>query len=397
MVTPSLPAATETAPKKQKNRPSIKESIQLKLWLKAGGLCSFHGCQEPLNYDSLTLHETNFSNIAHIVAFSEDGPRGKHPLPAARRNDYDNLMLVCTHCHKLIDSKENEHKFPADLLHSYKHVHEEQIGFARELVQKRSKTHLVRCRANIQNEMVQISLEEIQDAIHPRYPASRHFTDLDLTRFAGDDSPAYWQSKKQEISKVIEKMLTPGGATDTVEHISVLAMGPMPLLIHLGNCLSNKIPTDLYQRHRDTERWAWKAEGKVLDFTFNKIKDGTSNDVVVAISLSGRVRLETLTGGPLEAATIYEISLNDEDPSLTFLNRKETLANFRVAYRNAISQLDNRHPGLKTIHLLPAVPAPIAVLCGRELLHKVDPVLAVYDFNKNKNGFDFTMEVNNGC
>jgi hypothetical protein len=25
--------------------------------------------------------------------------------------------------------------------------------------------------------------------------------------------------------------------------------------------LSNKIPTDLFQRHRDTENWTWKTHG----------------------------------------------------------------------------------------------------------------------------------------
>jgi len=46
------------------------------------------------------------------------------------------------------------------------------------------------------------------------------------------------------------------------------------------------------------------------------------------------------------------------------------------------------------IHLFPAVPAPIALLCGRELLPKADPSLMVYDYVDNKQGFKFALQVN---
>lgn len=52
------------------------------------------------------------------------------------------------------------------------------------------------------------------------------------------------------------------------------------------------------------------------------------------------------------------------------------------------------HIALDEIHLFPAVPAPVAVLCGRELLPKVDPALLVYDSNKKTNGFQPILRVN---
>ena len=49
---------------------------------------------------------------------------------------------------------------------------------------------------------------------------------------------------------------------------------------------------------------------------------------------------------------------------------------------------------VKELHLFPAVPALIAILCGRELLPKVHPELLVYDFDKQKAGFTFQLKVN---
>jgi hypothetical protein len=233
------------------------------------------------------------------------------------------------------------------------------------------------------------------EALLPRYPVSRRGIDIDMTRIPGMDDNVYWQSKKKEISILISRSLAAGGAEEEIGHLSVFALGPMPLLMHLGNCLSNKIATDLFQRHRDTEKWVWRENSEVVDFTFTKIKEGADSEVVLVLSLSGKVGVESLRGSFSSDASIYEITLKNRNPSPTFLEAKETLENFKTVYRDAISEITAQLKGVEKIHLFPAVPAPIAILCGRELLHKVDPVLAVYDFNK-ENGFKFAMEVNSG-
>jgi hypothetical protein len=63
-------------------------------------------------------------------------------------------------------------------------------------------------------------------------------------------------------------------------------------------------------------------------------------------------------------------------------------------YEEARSLIRRDHAGLKTLHLFPAVPAPVAVLCGRELLPKVDPALIVYDRDKSNGGFQKILAVN---
>src|SRR5438132_13654896 len=97
------------------SRPAISPKVQLRLWLLAAGRCEFYGCNEPLWVDSLTLHETNYSNIAHIVSWTKDGPRGDDPMPFGERNNIENLMLACTKHHKLIDSNEHAADYPKEL------------------------------------------------------------------------------------------------------------------------------------------------------------------------------------------------------------------------------------------------------------------------------------------
>ena len=64
-----------------------------------------------------------------------------------------------------------------------------------------------------------------------------------------------------------------------------------------------------------------------------------------------------------------------------------------LEYLGAAIKADHEDP--TELHLFPAVPAPIAVCIGRDLLPKVDPALVIYDANKkNAGGFARTLEVN---
>jgi hypothetical protein len=93
--------------------------------------------------------------------------------------------------------------------------------------------------------------------------------------------------------------------------------------------------------------------------------------------------------------TVYEITLANLAPGVDFLRQREDLERFRRAYRDFLAILRRDHPGLQAIHVLPAVPAPVAVACGYDLLPKRDPSLLVYDYDKAKGGFNLRITINN--
>jgi len=73
---------------------------------KSGNRCAFPRCQRVLTAEaSLPDRPAVLGEIAHIVAESPDGPRGASPLPAAERNRYENLILLCNQHHQLVDSQ----------------------------------------------------------------------------------------------------------------------------------------------------------------------------------------------------------------------------------------------------------------------------------------------------
>lgn len=159
--------------------------------------------------------------------------------------------------------------------------------------------------------------------------------------------------------------------------------------------MSNKVPVDVYQRHRDTEDWVWKTAGPAVEYRFEKMRPGTDRaKVALLLSLSGKVRFDFLPREIDESFTVYELTLATLEPSPTFLRTTEDLSRFKDAYQAALRTILRDHGNIEAIHLFPAVPAPIAVLCGRELLPKVDPALLVYDYDKRRGGFTPTLRVN---
>lgn len=105
-------------------------SIQLKthkrLWGRSGNICAYPNCKKELVMD---ISETDDISVvgeeAHIVAREKDGPRGVSPLTAEQRDKYDNLILMCSIHHKVID--DHPDKFPVDMLIGYKKKHEDWV------------------------------------------------------------------------------------------------------------------------------------------------------------------------------------------------------------------------------------------------------------------------------
>jgi 5-methylcytosine-specific restriction endonuclease McrA len=370
---------------------NIPQTTRILLFVRAGGRCQFDGCNKYLLEHHLTLSEGNFSQMAHIVAFSKEGPRGGINPHRTRVNDVDNLMLLCPQCHKLIDNHPDQ--YTVSTLEKYKRKHEERIhhvtGLGPEL-----KTTVVQLKTKVAGQQVGIPITQVTEAVSPRYPTDARGYIIDLTNIDDRDA-GFMDAAMQEIRRKIERLYEPGMDVAETRHISLFALAPIPLLIFLGRQLSNKIPVDAYQRHRDTENWVWKTVGEPVEYKFHKLKSGQNpKNVAMILSLSGKIHLDSLLQEVDDSYSVYEITLAGVEPNPGFLRLRQDLTNFKETYQASLRSILRDHGDLEKVHFFPAVPAPVAVLCGKELLPKVDPKLLVYDYDKSKGGFNLITEVN---
>lgn len=372
-------------------RRGIPDLTRLLLFVRAGGRCEFDGCPRYLMEHPVTLTEGNFAQVAHVVAFRPGGPRGRTRLRPKYIHAPQNLMLLCPQCHKLIDDDPKD--YTRRTLTEYKRRHERWIKQATGLAPER-KTALIVFTAPIGKQTVSISYDHMLEAVAPRYPISREGLEMDLTNLLEENSSVN-AVVQQTVAARLSRYFEPKGEWQRTGHLSIFALGPMPLLIFLGSQLSNKVSADLFQRHRDTESWTWKKSGAPVKYKFGRIRNGSdSGHAALLLCLSGSGPRENLPSHIDSTYSVYELTLDGLTPSPTFLSLREDLERFRIAYQEALAEIGKIHGGLKELELFPAVPAPVAVLCGRETLPKIHPALRVYDYDKAYGGFSYQLTVN---
>lgn len=374
--------------------PEVSSQTALRLWTKGGGRCSFPGCLKYLLRDDLTNWDIKIGHIAHIVAASMGGPRGNDPLPLSERSKIENLMLVCQDHHALIDDLAYVDQLPKEFLLQAKKEHEERI-YELTGCTPDQRSRVLSVRARIKGEVVSVSYSQICRALFQqnRYPREATTFEIDLTDHPNGDTPAFIEYGKELIRATVQEVYKKDIGGGAVEHLSVFAIGPIPLLVYLGSQLSNKVPTTLYQRHRDVEDWAWKDEPGACRYSTELLREGTdTKSVALILSLSGKITVDQLPVEISDSFYIYEITVEGVDPSPTIFRCLSDLQAFQETYHSFLSLVRKQHSA-DTVHLFPAIPAPVAVMCGRELLHKISPDLSVYDNEMQKGGFKLALEV----
>ena len=167
---------------------AISPSDLKALLQKSGNRCAFPGCPTLLSIQESDDSTVILSNVAHIVAQREDGPRGKFALPLDRRDEESNLMLLCPEHHKVVDSK--PHLYSVERLRGMKENHEKlvQTALGNAIVKKSRSDQLLE---KYHTEKVYSSLFEVIKT--PVYIYHSTPTKDAITNYAIEELPRYIQ------------------------------------------------------------------------------------------------------------------------------------------------------------------------------------------------------------
>lgn len=367
----------------------ISWQTRILIFVRSGGRCQFPGCNKYLLEHPLTRSAGNFAEFAHIVAFSERGPRGTQGKRPQFINEIQNLMLLCATDHKEIDDHPGQ--YPRTVLEGYRREHEKRIKHVTSMGPELS-TKVVQLKANIRGNAVAIPAEQIFEAVNPKYPDVDECL-IDLTPIHATGK-AFLTTARQTIDNDLRGLLSSRMNRPAPTDLSLFALGPIPVLIYLGSKLSNTVDVGLHQYHRDTKRWTWKQRGPEVKYAIRLLQRGTNKKhVALLLSLSGTIDRAMLPKKIDRSFFVYELRLSGRVPGTDFLRTRKDLAGFRSKYLRFLSTLQRDHGQLNEVHLFPAVPAPIAVACGHDPL-KVHPSLLVYDLDHAARSFTYQLRIN---
>jgi len=368
----------------------IPEKVKIRLWGKAGGRCQYDGCNTQLYIDSLTKAEFNIAYIAHIVADKPDGPRGDKILSEKLKSDISNLMLLCDTHHRLVDKeKVNEH--PKELLYAMKEVHEQRIELLTS-IRPDKRSHIVMYGAKIGSHNSPLIYEECAMAMLPnRFPANPRSVKIGIKNSSFEDSTEeYWRIEETNLETLFKKKVELIKDDDEVQHYSVFALAPQPLLIKLGSLLSDIYDADIYQRHREPTTWNWQEISSKDSFSFS-LPDDTSGCPVLIISISATINNERITSVLDGNCSIWTIEINE--PHIDFIKARQQLSEFRKICRMVLDRIKAAHGEQNELRIFPAMPVSIAIELGRIWMPKADLPLIIYDQNTSNGGFIKALKI----
>jgi len=342
-------------------RPHIPKNVQSLLWLRAGGRCEFRGCNKILYEDNVTRDPVNESNIAHIISWTETGPRGDRELSPKLATDIDNLMLTCPEHNHLIDKGENVEKYTVSVLKEMKAEHERSIRRLTDLVRQLPMQVIV-LKSMIHGQRPSITEKEEADALFPFYP-KENCIDIDLCDITD------LATGKVIIDNKIKKYITDNSESALY---AAFIMACIPLGCYLGYAIGNKLPVQTYQHFRDTEDWKWREGGE--DYTVDRPDISMPcADVNLFVNISGKID-RNLIGSDYPT---YAISA--KTPGFSFLQSWDQVKKFRKLYRDVLDKIREDNGESVTIHLYPATPNPINFEIGKGIMKNLDPTIILYD------------------
>ena len=374
-------------------RPAILERTRTRLWVLAGGRCQYEGCNKPLWQDELTMTQMNTAYIAHIIAAEPNGPRGSKELSPKLATDISNLMLMCDEHHRLID-REDVEGHPAERLREMKRKHEERIELLTS-IQREKRSHVLLYGANIGDHIAHVSWRKAAIAMVPEfYPAEKPAVELSLNNSSFEDhESSYWHIERENLQRQFREKVRERLQSKGIEHLSVFALAPQPLLVELGRLLSDIPAAEVYQLHREPPDWIWQEQQERFGYIVQEpeTREGT---VALNLSLSATVDNSRITSVLGNDISIWTLTI--EDPNNDFLKSREQLALFRQEFRRLLDRIKASYGQEAMLHLFPAVPVSIAVEMGRVWMPKADLPFCIYEQNRKFGGFAKAFVISEG-
>lgn len=363
----------------------VIKKIRDEVWRAAHNRCQFEGCGEVLNRThEHTRRATNKSQIAHIVAAKPGAARGDSELSEKLENDPANLMLLCYKHHRLIDQDERDY-YTVQRLKEMKRANEERSARALDF-KSNNASHILWFRSPIAQGDIGISVGDCDDAMRPDfYPAREFPIDLSATGNSEEQQEGAifgWQmgQLRTNFAAKVQGLRESG----KIQHLSIFAIAPIPMLIELGRLLSDQSPAKVYQLQRDTQKWEWPMASSSMSFVETQAPKEAAT-VALKLELSGSISDDRVISAIGSDSAIW--SIKAEQPGVSCLKSERDLIEFKKATRNVLALIRDKHGQDTTIHLFPAIPISAAIEFGRFWMPKADCPVVIYDQVSPKRGF----------
>lgn len=367
------------------------EQTKIAVWAAAAGRCTF--CNRLVLGNDDLGEPVPIGELAHNVGWGDASPRGKSDLTPEERRAPENLLLLCRDCHKPVDQGGVIERYTIEVLANFKQAHEQRIRELTEIGADR-KAAIVRVVGPVRGASPELTYDTVLGATTAAkyFPAllpgsARAEHDLDLRQVPDFGTPSHFSTCAAFIDELVRR-IDDGIRRGDITRLAVFGFARIPVLVHLGAQLDDKVSTLIFQRQRidDSNAWRW-PDGPPSPPAFEtslSIEGGDRQQVALVVNLSGTVRLEDFPADIAESHFVYilaPVTPTESDPTL--ISSPAALTNFDRAARRFLATVERDHGKIDHVKLFAAIPVSAAITLGRVLMPQLSPAWAVYDRNEH--------------
>lgn len=359
--------------------PAIKEELTY----LAGWRCQFTGCGRDLKSHAATDTRGRFSYFAHIVAASEEGPRGDPVLSKLWASELKNFMLLCDECHRLID-KVNPAKYTVELLQQ---MREDSIAVVKRLLDslQHKPAEVIAIVGNIAGQPAQFSMDDAHEAL---WGQGLRSTEAKVSRYfypGGQHhdvhSPGYWASLFQQMKQdmpLLQTLLDGTRSGAARPRLAVFPLHSTSVLLLAGRVLGDNEGTHLFQPHRNKvgagTRWAWpKGDMPVaaLDrFKLGELHPHTADqdEAILVVALTSDIGASRMPAACARGDELLLPTLRITGPTFDkdCMQHPQDLQLFALAVDAAMRKLQDEWK-VRRVHLFVSAPTTAALLVGQKM------------------------------
>src|SRR6266404_51373 len=171
---------------------------------------------------------------------------------------------------------------------------------------------------------------------------------------------------------------------DVLPRFAVFSLSPIPLCVHLGYVLSDRLEVRYFQYNREEKNWNWPANPSPVDEKLiirgvPKKPVRSECEALIRISLSATIdREDTIEAcGDLPV----QIDVSVKSPDVMWLRSADQLRYLSQVFREVLTSIRKFVPGCQRIHLFYAGPTGGAVAIGQQINPRMSPPVELYEFS----------------
>ncbi len=272
-----------------------------------------------------------------------------------------------------------------------KESHERRIEIVTGILPEK-QSHILLYGANVGEHTSPVNYRLASNAMLPDwYPAQP--TPLMLGTINSsftDRTDSFWAVEREQLQTKFAQLVRPQIQQKTIQHLSIFALAPQPLLILLGYLLSDLPAAEVYQLHREPPNWQWQIDPEPFNYIINEPSEIKGPPALI-FSLSATITNERIAAVMKEKPTIWRVTV--PAPHNDFLKSRYQAQRFRQQMRGLLDRIKEQHGESTMIHIFPAMPVSLAIDFGRIIMPKADLPLKIYDQNNKLGGFVHALDI----